>query len=280
MGNQLPCLWFTISVNEKKMEGEIQKVQRLESLGIRAGGIAHDFGNLLTVILGNLSLMELYGKDELNVSEAIEVFEATKIAAHRAKNLTQQLLTFAKGGAPVKKVASIVKLVEDTVSFALSGSPVRCEVSMPDDLGWVEIDEGQIGQIINNLIINAIQAMPQGGIIRICAENVTIRPEDGVPLREGKYIKLSIQDQGVGIPKKYLQKIFDPYFSTKSTGSGLGLAISYSIIKKHEGHITVESQIGVGTTFHIYLPALERDLFYRRSIQKNAPLATGKFSDG
>ena len=263
----------------KKMEEEIQKIQRLESLGILAGGIAHDFGNLLTVILGNLSLMELYGKDEQNASEAIEVFEATKIAAHRAKNLTRQLLTFAKGGAPVKKVVSIVKLVKDTVSFALSGSPVRCELSMPDDLWWVEIDEGQIGQIINNLIINAVQAMPGGGIIRICAENVIIKPEDviikpedGLPLKEGKYIELSIKDQGIGIPEKYLQKIFDPYFTTKSTGSGLGLAITYSIVKKHEGHITVESQAGVGTTFHIYLPASEKEsLLSERSVQKNAP---------
>ena len=261
----------------KKMEEEVQKIEKLESLGILAGGIAHDFGNLLTVILGNLSLMELYGKDEKSVSEAVEVFETTKIAAHRAKNLTQQLLTFSKGGAPVKKVVSIVKLVKDTASFALSGSAVKCELSMPDDLWQVEIDEGQIGQIINNLIINAAQAMPGGGIIRICAENLIIKAEDCLPLREGKYIKLSIQDQGIGIPEKYLQKVFDPYFSTKSTGSGLGLAISYSIVKKHEGHITVESQSGVGTTFHIYLPASEKEnLLSKRSAQKMLHSGKGK----
>jgi len=253
----------------KKMEEEIQKIQRLEAVGILAGGIAHDFGNLLTVIIGNLSLMETYSKDERNTAEVIEVFEATKIASRRAKTLTQQLLTFAKGGTPVKKIVSIAKLVKDTVSFALSGSAVRCELSIPDDLWLAEVDEGQIGQITNNVIINAVQAMPEGGIIRICAENVTITLEDGLPLREGEYIKLSIQDQGVGIPEKYLQKIFDPYFSTKSTGSGLGLAITYSIVKKHDGHITVESQAGIGTTFHIYLPASQKESFlFERNAQE------------
>jgi two-component system cell cycle sensor histidine kinase/response regulator CckA len=261
----------------KKMEKEIQKIQRLEAVGILAGGIAHDFGNLLTVIIGNLSLMETYGKDERNTAEVVEVFEATKIAARRAKTLTQQLLTFAKGGTPVKKVVSIAKLVKDTVSFALSGSPVRCEFFIPDGLWRAEVDEGQISQIINNVIINAVQAMPEGGIIRICAENVTVKPEDGLPLREGEYIKLSIQDQGVGIPEKYLQKVFDPYFSTKSTGSGLGLAITYSIVKKHEGHITVESQAGIGTTFHIYLPASQKESFlFERNAQEILHSGKGK----
>jgi PAS domain S-box-containing protein len=235
----------------QKMEAELLRIQKLESIGILAGGIAHDFNNILTGILGNISLAGVYtdpGKIAERLSEA-------EMASLQAKNLTQQLLTFSKGGAPIKETTAIADLVTDSAPFALRGSNVRCEFSIPDDLWAVEVDEGQIRQVVNNLIINADQAMPGGGVIEIRVENVDIEPGDVLPLMPGKYIKISIQDHGIGISEEHLHRIFDPYYTTKQKGSGLGLATSYSIIKNHGGHITVESQIGIGTTFYIYLPA-------------------------
>lgn len=244
----------------KKLEEETQKMQKLESLGILAGGIAHDFNNLLAAIIGNLSLLETSPLGEGDMAEEIEL---AKAASWQARGLTQQLLTFAKGGAPVKKIVSIAGLLANTVNFSLSGSKVKGELSLPEDLWRVEADEGQITQVINNMLINASQAMPHGGTVRITAENMLLETDgdNNLPLKRGRYVRVSIQDQGVGIPGEYLHKIFDPYFSTKQDGSGLGLAISYSIIKKHNGHIRVESQPGKGTTFHIYLPALEKEIF-------------------
>ncbi|MEW6380884.1 MAG: PAS domain S-box protein [bacterium] len=250
----------------KKMEKELLKVQKLESLGILAGGIAHDFNNLLAVTIGNLSLLELeisgYG------GNASELLEAIKSASYQAKRLTQQLLTFARGGAPIRKVTSVSKVLNNAVSFALSGSQVTSELGIPDDLWRAEIDEGQISQALNNVIINAAQAMPEGGRIRVWAENVIVDPDISLPLKKGMYVKISIQDEGVGIPEEHLSRIFDPYFSTKQKGAGLGLAIAYSIIKKHEGYIKVESQVGVGTTFHIYLPALEAEAAIAKGIRE------------
>ena len=241
----------------KKTEEELLKIQKLESLGILAGGIAHDFNNLLASIIGGISLLELEAEDETDASGLLEIIKA---ASQRAKNLTRQLLIFAKGGAPIKNVASVSKLLKDTVSFALSGSQVSCELSIPDDLWWAEIDEGQIGQAINNVMINAGQSMSGGGTIRVCAENVVIEAQSLLPLKEGKYVEILMKDQGIGIPEDNLIRIFDPYFTTKQKGRGLGLAITYSIIKKHNGYIKAESQVGVGTTFHIYLPASEKEI--------------------
>jgi PAS domain S-box-containing protein len=223
----------------KRTEQELQRAQKLESLGILAGGIAHDFNNLLTAIIGNLSLLDKYIKSEQRASE---ILWAVKKASSRAKHLTHQLLTFSKGGVPVKKAASIADLIEETAGFSLSGSRAQCELSLPDDLWWAEIDEGQIGQVINNLVINADQAMPEGGTISISAENVIVRLSDGLPLKEGRYIRIAVKDQGIGIPESSIPKIFDPFFTTKPDGNGLGLAITYSIIKKHGGYITVESR--------------------------------------
>ncbi|MEC4684731.1 MAG: PAS domain S-box protein [Nitrospirota bacterium] len=237
---------------KQKMEEEILKTQKLESLGVLAGGIAHDFNNLLTAILGNISIAKTYIKPEDKIFERLT--EAEK-ASLRARGLTRQLLTFAKGGEVVKKTASVVEIIKDSVCFALRGSNVICKVSIAEDLRPVEIDEAQFSQVIDNLIINAQQAMPEGGTVEVSAENITVRPEDLLPLKKGNFIKLSIKDQGTGILKKHIQKIFDPYFTTKEKGSGLGLATTYSIIKKHDGYITVESEPGAGTTFHIYLPA-------------------------
>ena len=241
----------------KKMEEELLKAQKLESLGILAGGIAHDFNNILTAITGNISLAKMYAQPGLEVFDILT--EAEK-ASLRAKNLTTQLLTFSKGGIPVKRLSSIPKLIKDSCGFAISGSKVKCEISSPDNLWPVEIDEGQISQVIHHMIINAQQAMPEGGTIRVEAENITADAEHPLPLKGGKYLKISIKDHGIGISEEHLAKIFDPYFTTKQEGSGLGLASAYSIIKKHDGHITAESKLGEGTTFYIYLPASEKKI--------------------
>lgn len=237
----------------KKMEEELMKAQKLESLGILAGGIAHDFNNLLTAILGNISVTRMYVAPEEAAHKRLG--EAEK-ACIRAKDLTQQLLTFSRGGAPIKKVlTSLGELIKDTASFAVSGSKVRCEFAVDKELWPVEIDEGQISQVMNNLVINADQAMPYGGVIKIKIENASARNGENISLTEERYLKISIEDNGVGIGKEYLPRVFDPYFTTKQKGSGLGLATVYSIIKNHDGHIEVESELGVGTKFTIYLPA-------------------------
>jgi CheY-like chemotaxis protein len=185
--------------------------------------------------------------------------------------LTQQLLTFSKGGAPVKKTASIADVLRDSARFALRGSNVRCEFSIPDDLWPVEIDEGQISQVIHNLIINAYQAMPDGGAIRVSAENVLLGPDHdlSLTLNLGKYVSLSVEDEGHGIPQHLVSKIFDPYFTTKTKGSGLGLATSYSILKNHDGTITVESEVGKGSTFRIYLPVSSKKEPEKKTVKEN-----------
>lgn len=236
----------------KKMEEELLKAQKLESIGILAGGIAHDFNNILTALLGNVSLAQ-YARSREEVKKRLK---ETEKAALRAKDLTQQLLTFSRGGAPVKKTADIQELIEDSVGFALRGSNVRCEYTLPEGLWTVAVDEGQMSQVINNMVINAVQAMPNGGIIGVESQNVTLADEELPPLRGGTYVRITVKDRGIGIPGAHLSKIFDPYFSTKQKGSGLGLATSYAIIQNHEGTITVESELGIGTRFHVYLPAL------------------------
>ncbi|MGB6064951.1 MAG: ATP-binding protein [Desulfomonilaceae bacterium] len=245
--------WLKRDVTEKKKaEEEFAKSQRIESLGILAGGIAHDFNNLLTAMLGNVSLAQTYLTPD---HKAYDRLEAAATASKRAQALTYQLLTFSKGGAPIKKTASVAELLKDTVRFALRGSNIHHELSIPDSLLPVEIDEGQISQVVHNLIINALQAMPDGGTIVVQAENCVVRPEYLIPISPGNYVRIRIKDAGVGIPPGILQKIFDPYFSTKEGGSGLGLSTAYSIIKKHDGLITVNSEVGLGSTFYIYLPA-------------------------
>ncbi len=236
----------------KKMEDELLKAQKLESIGLLAGGLAHDFNNLLTGILGNIELAKMYADPADKVYEKLT--DAGQ-AFSRAKDLTQQLLTFSRGGEPVKKIVSLGALVKNSAKFALRGSNVRCKFFIPKDLLSAEIDEGQITQVISNLIINASQAMPSGGTVKVFCENVFVRQQDALPLHNGEYVRISIRDKGIGMPREHLPKIFDPYFTTKQKGSGLGLATSYSIIKKHEGHIATESEMGAGTTFHLYLPA-------------------------
>ncbi len=257
----------------KKMEEEMLQVEKLNAVGVLAGGIAHDFNNLLTAIIGNLSSAELYVTPMDNI---FELLAKAKKASWQASQLTKQLLTFSKGGAPIKESASICQVIEDTASFALTGSNTKCEKSLPEDLWPVKIDKTQVSQVINNLIINANQAMPEGGIIKINAGNITVEKNNSLPLKEGKYIQISVKDQGIGIAPEQLDKIFDPYFTTKKTGSGLGLATSYSIIKNHGGYIHVESTLGVGTTFNIYLPVSDKGVFAVKRIEERKRLFYGR----
>ncbi|HON78918.1 MAG TPA: GAF domain-containing protein [Spirochaetota bacterium] len=241
-------------IQKKNHEEELIRARKIESLGILAGGIAHDFNNLLTIIYGNLSLAKL---SESKTSQNYFLLHEAEKASLNAKDLTRQLLTFSKGGAPIKTTTSIENLLRDTVNFVLSGSNVRAAYSIPPDLWGAHIDEGQISQVIHNLIINSRQAMPEGGTITINVENTTISDEDTTAPVHGDYIKIEIIDEGPGIPKDNLQKIFDPYFTTKDTGSGLGLAVCYSIVKNHGGSITVQSGDNNGTMFTLYLPAVK-----------------------
>ena len=245
------------------LEERLAHAEKMEAIGTLAGGIAHDYNNLLAVILGNIDLIELSAQPG---SEMDRSLSHAKEACMRAKDLAHKLITFSKGGAPVKRVASIIEMLKESSDFALAGSNVNCEFYISDNLWPVEYDENQMKHVINNLITNADQGMPDGGTIRVSAENIPIGSEDKDPILQlpaGKYIKISIQDHGIGIPPERLSRVFDPYFSTKERGTqkgmGMGLATVYSIINKHNGQVTVESEEGAGSTFHIYLPAAEAE---------------------
>ncbi len=246
-------LVFRDITNEKKLEEEMFKSARIDSLGLLAGGIAHDFNNLLTTILGNIGLTTLSLKEKPDLQQ--QLAQAEK-ACLKARDITQQLMTFAKGGAPIKKIVSIADLVREDVEFALRGSNITSEIRIDDGLWLAEVDRSQISQVLNNLIINAKQAMPQGGKITVRARNFHLPERNPVPLEPGDYIQISVIDEGMGIPPAHLNRIFDPYFTTKQTGSGLGLASSYAITKKHGGHLGVYSKLGEGSTFTLYLPAV------------------------
>jgi signal transduction histidine kinase/ActR/RegA family two-component response regulator len=225
----------------KRAEAEQLKVQRLESLGVLAGGIAHDFNNLLTAILGNLSLLQAGGQQE-------QVLAETRKAVARARGLTEQLLTFSRGGAPVKRLVALDRFLHETVSFVLAGSNVQADFHLAADLLDAELDEGQIAQVINNLVINARQAMPKGGRLEVRAVNGGM--EGGLPS-----VRITFRDHGRGIPAEHVPKIFDPYFSTKEEGKGLGLTVVYSIVRAHNGRIEVESEPDQGAAFTLHLPA-------------------------
>ena len=247
-------LVFRDITDRQRAEAERRKAETLEQLGLLAGGIAHDFNNLLTAIIGNISLASLLLPPD---DEMATRLDDAKNASMRARDLAQQLLTFARGGAPIKKTASISKLIQDTVSFSLRGSHNRSEFDIAPDVAPAEIDAGQISQVIANLVVNADQAMPNGGTLYVSCDNFCYDTNDVVipDLAPGDYVRVRIRDEGVGIPEKYVKRIFDPYFTTKAKGNGLGLATAYSIVKNHAGLMTVESQVHVGTTFTIYLPA-------------------------
>jgi len=241
---------FTDITIDQKIDIELQRIERLESIGILASGIAHDFNNILTSILGNISLASM-STDIEKIQRRLHNAENSCI---KARDLTRQLLIFSKGGVPAKKTELISDFIKESAIFALSGSNIKAKFQISEDLLPVSIDEALINQVINNIIINAIQSMPNGGVIKIYAENLELDDNSGLPLNKGNYIKISIEDQGSGISKDDLQKIFDPYCASTLKGYSLGLAVSYSIVKRHDGHISVESVFGKGTTFHVYLP--------------------------
>jgi PAS domain S-box-containing protein len=244
-------LVFRDMTEKQKLLDAAQKTQKLESLGVLAGGIAHDFNNLLSGIFGYIDLARQASKDDL----VREHLQSAMSAMGRARSLTLQLLTFSKGGAPKRATGPLFPFVKDTVDFALSGSNVKCAFEIQSDLWPCNVDKNQIGQVIDNIVINAVQAMPAGGPIKLTAMNIAITENERPGLARGDYVKLSIEDKGTGIPRELLPRIFDPFFTTKQKGSGLGLATTFSILSRHGGHIEVESEPGKGTVFHVYLPA-------------------------
>ncbi|MBN2372513.1 PAS domain S-box protein [bacterium] len=256
----------------RRVEDDLARIQKFESIGAFAGGIAHDFNNMLTVILGNIALAR-YESDRDSLNKSLGDIEK---AAIKAKDLTRQLFAFSKGGATEKKTVSIAGIMKDSVELVLRGSNAEHTFSIPCDIWPVDLDEGQISQVISNMIINADQAMPDGGHIRIAAENIVVGPENPQLLHEGNYVRISIEDEGVGIPPVHLRRIFDPYFTTKQKGSGMGLSVCYSIIKNHNGHIDVESKIGRGTTFYIYLPASGQNIPEKMTSVEERGLTTSK----
>lgn len=244
--------------DRRALEEEHRKNQNLEALGILAGGIAHDFNNVLTAVIGSFELLELLSEDRESKTHAIIL--NGKNAAERTRGLTQQLITFAKGGAPVKQASSMKDLIQETVQLLLRGSQTVPEFHFDEDLYTVNVDYGQMGQVIQNLVINADQAMNEGGTLTITAKNMDISAGDSIQyfhlLESGPYVKVSVEDQGTGLPDEALKKIFNPYFTTKEAGHGLGLSIVHSIIQRHDGYITARSEEGKGATFEFYLPAL------------------------
>jgi PAS domain S-box-containing protein len=235
----------------KKIQDELAKAKRLESVGNLVSGISHEFNNILTEVFGNIGAAKQYLDLTLKVFDRLS--EADK-AALRARKLTAQLLSFSQGAEQARQASSVAALIEDSASLALRGSNVVCDFSLPDDLNHVNIDHDLIFQVMTTLLINAQQAMPDGGLITVTALNMDVEKGSGLPLKPGTYVKISVQDEGVGIPQDHLRRIFDPYFTTKRERAGLGLAAVYSILKKHQGHIEVESKVNEGTIFHIYLP--------------------------
>lgn len=256
----------------KKAEDELFKAEKLNSISLLAGGIAHDFNNMLTSILGNISMVRI----ELDEGhEHSTKLDAAEKAALQAKSLTQQLLTFSKGGTPILEVTSVYDMVEECAQFVLRGSNVKCEVKSDDKLWPVDADKGQISQVVNNLLINADQAMPRGGTITLRLRNLRVRHAEVPSLDSGEYVCIEVRDEGTGISPENLKRIFDPYFTTKDSGNGLGLASSYAIINSHKGTITVDSSVGHGSIFRVYLPKSTRPLQAKaeahKATEKNKP---------
>jgi two-component system, cell cycle sensor histidine kinase and response regulator CckA len=244
-------LVFRDNTENQKVIDNMIKAEKLESIGILAGGIAHDFNNLLGGIFGYVSLARDYIASD---NKAFTFLSKALNAFTRASDLTKQLLIFSKAGSPLKKTVNLGPILKEMAQFALTGSNVRCTFSIPGELRLCDIDNNQIGQVIDNIVINAKHAMPQGGELTISAENYALPSDSTVPLAAGDYVRISIKDHGVGIAREHLHKIFDPFFTTKQKGTGLGLTTCFSILQKHNGFIDVESELGKGSTFFIYLP--------------------------
>jgi PAS domain S-box-containing protein len=259
----------------EKAEEENLRQRNLESLGILAGGIAHDFNNLLTAVFGNIELALL----ELNPGDnAYQLLEEARGAIDKTKQLTGQLLTFSKGGDPVKEPVELAPLLAETSRFVLSGSALKCKYDIPNDLWTVNVDRKQIWQVLHNLIQNASEAMPDGGQIRLSAENVELDNHHPLPLTAGQYVRITVGDSGKGIPSHCLSKVFDPYYSTKIRGSvrgtGLGLSICHSVIKRHNGHITLNSAVGKGTEVSFYLPVSDEEFFPSQLLELRPKIKT------
>lgn len=248
-------VFFRDISERKKSETERLTTSKLESLGTLAGGIAHDLNNILTVISGNIGLAQI--EAPIDSGSLLGFLSKAGQAAQHAAHLSSQLLTFSKGGAPLKKIVSIGDLLEHAAEFALYGSNLRADFDIAVDLWKAEVDPGQIEQVINALMLNAREAMPQGGTVRVRARNIVFEEQTNAPLPSGRYLKITITDRGSGVPEELQTKIFDPYFTTKPTGTGLGLAISYSIVKKHGGLLLLENSSSEGAVFAIYLRASE-----------------------
>jgi PAS domain S-box-containing protein len=246
----------------EKMKEAVQRMDKLESLGVLAGGIAHDFNNLLSGIFGYIDLARESRSGDASV---VEHLDKAFGVLNRAKALTQQLLTFSRGGAPVRKTAYLGPLIEQSVKFALSGSKITGEFFLASDLHACDIDENQVGQVIDNIIINAQQAMPMGGRMTVTANNLVLNDGEHPPLIAGRYVQIAIKDTGTGIQPKLLKRIFDPFFTTKQKGTGLGLATCYSIMRKHEGCIEVESELDKGSAFSLFFPASTKEAVSERS---------------
>lgn len=258
--------------DRQKLMNNMQRIDKLNSLGILAGGIAHDFNNLLGGVFGYIDI----AKSHADPNSAVALYLDKALTVYdRAKDLTQQLLTFSKGGEPKRKTGHLGNLAKKTMRFVLSGSNIMGQCFMPTDLWLADFDENQLGQVLDNLLINAQQAMAEGGHVKIVLENVFIDSTEPLPLEAGRYVKMIVSDTGNGIPANILHHIFDPFFTTKKSGNGLGLATCYSIIEKHQGYINVDSEIGVGTSFIIYLPASENT-----TIELNTTDETTHFGKG
>jgi len=260
---------LTDITERERLHNELIKMQKLESIGVLAGGIAHDFNNILTGIMGNISYARLVLEPG---HAALHSLESAEKATERAAELTRQLLTVARGGEPVKTVVAVGRLIHEAVSLMLRGTNVRGDVWVDDTVRAIEADEGQISQVLHNILINAVQAMPEGGILRVTADNLRLdAANDAVALPEGDYVRITIADEGCGIPEENLERIFDPFFSTKDSGSGLGLASAYSIVSRHGGHISAESTAGKGAACTILLPATGKT----PPVEPSRPVASG-----
>ena len=251
IGNRMVVI-FTDITERELLNNELIKIQKLESIGLLAGGLAHDFNNILTGIMGNLSYAQILLDRE---DPAYGPLKAAEDAAGRAAEVTGQLLTFARGGEPVKKVVRLSEIINDSMTLMLRGSQVQGDISIAEDLWCVEADSGQISQVLHNIIINGVQAMPKGGRLQVRAENYPVSEQTLTALEPGDYVRVSLEDNGPGMSEETIERVFDPYFTTKKEGSGLGLASAYSILKRHGGTIAVDSTLGKGTTFTLLLPA-------------------------
>lgn len=261
--------------DRKKIDEDIQRAQKLDSIGLLAGGIAHDFNNILTMIMGHISLAKIKATDNKD-NEMYNTLSQSEEAAYRAKDLTQQLITFSKGNLLTKETIHLKPILNESANMSFSGSKVIHILNYTNDIFNVSADQGQIRQVVNNIYLNAKQSMPNGGLVTTTCEQVMLDNNNNENLKPGQYIKISIKDEGTGIEKKNLKIIFDPYYTTKTAGHGLGLSTCYSIIKNHDGTIEVNSEFGKGSIFSIYLPATSDDIVHFTSDSKAIERSEGK----